>query len=488
MRPINLNILLCVLLAGCNVGKDYVRPSIEMPEAFKETEGWKIAQPRDSQLSSHWWEMFEDVRLNALEAQVEQANQSVSQAQAQYQKAQHLVQSAQAGYLPILNLTGTTNRFQAASGQNVAVSGVRNLFGSALSVAWEPDVWGSVSREVESATSNAQASAATLQGITLSAQATLAQNYFQLNILDELKKLFDETLRSYEKTVTIIKNRYAVGMVAKSEVMQAQTQLETVRAQSINLGVQRAKLEHAIAVLIGKTPAELTLTPETLKVTLPEIPISIPSDLLERRPDIASAERKMAAANAQIGIAKAAYYPTLNLASTSGYQSNDLNSLFNVAKQYWALGPASLALAIFDGGTKNAQYKQTLDEFDSSVAAYRQTVLSSFQEVEDNLAALRILSQQILAQQKAVESANLTLTLTLNQYSAGTISFLNVLTAQTTALSNQQTAMQLQGERLLACVQLIKALGGGWHDTQLPTVEESGGERHWTDFLNFPMN
>jgi NodT family efflux transporter outer membrane factor (OMF) lipoprotein len=352
MRPINLNILLCVLLAGCNVGKDYVRPSIEMPEAFKETEGWKIAQPRDSQLSSHWWEMFEDVRLNALEAQVEQANQSVSQAQAQYQKAQHLVQSAQAGYLPILNLTGTTNRFQAASGQNVAVSGVRNLFGSALSVAWEPDVWGSVSREVESATSNAQASAATLQGITLSAQATLAQNYFQLNILDELKKLFDETLRSYEKTVTIIKNRYAVGMVAKSEVMQAQTQLETVRAQSINLGVQRAKLEHAIAVLIGKTPAELTLTPETLKVTLPEIPISIPSDLLERRPDIASAERKMAAANAQIGIAKAAYYPTLNLASTSGYQSNDLNSLFNVAKQYWALGPASLALAIFDGGTK----------------------------------------------------------------------------------------------------------------------------------------
>jgi NodT family efflux transporter outer membrane factor (OMF) lipoprotein len=276
-------------------------------------------------------------------------------------------------------------------------------------------------------------------------------------------------------------------MVAKSDVMQAQTQLESIRAQSINLGVQRAKLEHAIAVLIGKTPAELSLGTMPLDVSVPEIPMSLPSQLLERRPDIAAAERKMAAANAQIGFAKAAYYPSLNLAATNGFQTTDISSLFTLARRYWALGPAGAALTIFDGGAKNAQYKQAIDLFDASVAGYRQTVLTSFQEVEDNVAALRILAQEQETQNKAVDYANQALALTVNQYQAGTVSYLNVMTAQTAMLSNRQIALQLQGEQLLSSVLLIKALGGGWNDSFIPSPEKAAGETKWTDYLILPL-
>ena len=479
--------LLTAQLAGCTVGPDYVRPEAPTQKEFKESKGWKQAQPRDNALPSKWWEIFNDSKLNELEQQVATANQSIIQAEAQYRQAQHLVQSAESAFFPIANLTGTTNRFRAASGQSVAVSGVRNLFGVAGSIAWEPDIWGSVSRQVEANTGNAQASAATLQALRLSSQAALADDYFQLKTLDAQKALLDETVDAYSRTLQIIKNRYAVGMVAKSDGMQAETQLETVRAQSINLGVQRAKLEHAIAVLIGKTPAELSLAPAPLDLQPPVIPTSLSSELLERRPDIAAAERKIAAANAQIGVAKAAYYPSLNLAVTNGFQTSTLDTLLKSASRYWALGPAGAALTVFDGGAKNAQYKQTIDTFDASVAAYRQTVLTGFQEVEDNLAALRILDEEKQVQDKAVDAANQALALTINQYKAGTVSYVNVLTAQTAALSNQQTAVQLRGSRMSASVQLVKALGGGWNVAMLPSPEQAGGETKWTDYLILPV-
>lgn len=483
-------LLVCAItqFTGCIVGPDYVKPEAIVATEFKELKGWKTAQPSEISLSSKWWEIFNDPRLNALEEQVALANQSIIAAQAQYSQSQHLVQAAQSSFLPVLNMTGTTSRFQAATGQSVAVSGIRNLFGTAVSVAWEPDLWGKVARQVEENTGNAQSSAATLQALQLSLQATLAQNYFQLNVLDAQKALLDETVLTYEKTFEIVKNRYNVGIIAKSDVTQAQTVLESARAQAINLGIARSKLEHAIAVLIGKTPAEVSLNAKPLDVKPPAIPVVLPSELLERRPDIAAAERKMSAENAKIGIAKAAYFPTLNLSANNGFQTTDISTLFTIARRYWSLGPAAAAMTLFDGGIKNAQYKQAIDGFDASVATYRQTVLTSFQEVEDNVASLRILADEIEVQRKAVEAANKTLELMVNQYQAGTLSYLNIMTAQTAMLSNRQTAVSLQGEQLLASVLLIKALGGGWNETLVPTKDEAAGERTWTDYLIFPTD
>jgi NodT family efflux transporter outer membrane factor (OMF) lipoprotein len=481
--------LLTAQLLGCAVGPDYVRPVVNAPVNFKELKGWKQAQPRDNVLHGNWWEIFKDPELNKLEEQVIKANQSIAQAEAQYHQAQHLVQSARASLSPTGTATGTANRFRAASGgQSVAPSGVRNLFGTAFALAWQPDLWGSIRRQMEVNTGNAQASAATLQALRLTTQATLADDYFQLRVLDAQKALFDETVAAYEKTVKINKNRYEAGVVAKTDLVQSETQLESARAQAINLGVQRAKLEHAIAVLMGKAPADVSIKPIALTVTPPQIPVSLPSELLERRPDIASAERKVSAANAQIGVAKAAFFPTLNLATNTGFQSNSLDTLISTATRYWALGPAGAAMTLLDGGAKNAQYKQAMDGLDASVAGYRQVVLTSFQEVEDNLSALRILEEEAQVQQKAVDAAKKTLELTNNQYQAGTISYLNVMTAQTSALSNQQTAVQLLGNRLSASVLLVKALGGGWNVAMLPSRDEAGGEVKWTDFLPFPVD
>jgi len=476
-------------ITGCMVGPDYERPpQITLPAGFKEAKGWKQATPRDNVKIGKWWEIYHDPILNQLEEQVAVSNQSILQAEAQYRQAQHLVQSAAASFFPTVTFTNTFNRFKAATGQSVAVSGVRNLFGSAVGMAWEPDLWGSVRRQVEANKSNAQASAATLQALRLSSQTALAEDYFQMKVLDAQKALLDETIATYQKVLQITQNRYAVGVAAKPDVVQAQTQVETARAQAINLDVQRAKLEHAIAVLTGKSPAELTLKSTSLDVKTPDIPVKLPSELLERRPDIAAAERKIAAANAQIGVAKAAYYPTLNLAATNGFQSSGIDTLFNMAKRYWALGPASLAISLFDGGAKHSAYKQAIDGFDAAVAGYRQTVLTGFQEVEDNLAALRIFAEQTGVQQQAVDLSEQALKLTINQYKAGTVSYLNVMTAQNTSLTNRTTALQLQGQRLVASVDLIKALGGGWDVTMLPTPDQAGGEVKWTDFLIFPVD
>ena len=474
-------------LSACAVGPDYIRPQAPVATEFKEVKGWKTAQPRDTALSGQWWEIFNDPKLNELESQVA-SNQSLIQAEAQYRQAQGLVQSAQSSLLPVFNMNGSFNNFRSAQGQNNVVLGVRTLFNNSVAMAWEPDLWGKVRRQIEANTGNAQASAATLQALRLSIQSNLAVAYFQLKVLDAQRTLLDETVAAYQKTLDITKNRYAVGVVAKTDVVQADTQLQSAKAQAINLGVQRAKLEHAIAVLIGKSPAELSLAASALTTQAPAIPVSLPSELLERRPDIAAAERKVAAANAQIGIAKAAYFPTLNLAMSNGFQSTDVGDLFTVARRYWAFGPAAAALTVFDGGVKNAQYNQAIAGFDASVAAYRQAVLTGFQEVEDNLAALRILEEQAKVQDQAVASANQALALTNNQYQAGTVSYLNVMTAQTAALSNRQTAVQLQGDRLNAAVLLVKAMGGGWNETLLPTEEQAAGDRKWTDYLILPVD
>ena len=480
--------LLSAQLISCTVGPDYVRPSLNTPVNFKELKGWKQAQPRDTVLRGNWWEIFKDPTLNKLERQVATANFSIAQAEAQYRQAQHLVQSARSSYFPTANVTASVDRFRAASGQSVAVSGVRNLFGTAVGIAWEPDLWGSVRRQVEANASNAQASAASLEALKLSLQATLAENYFQLRAQDALKALLDENVALYSKTLSIIQNRYAVGIVSKTDVVQAEQQLQSLQADAIALGVLRAKLEHAIAVLIGKTPAEFAIAPEPFTLAPPAIPVSLPSDLLERRPDIANAERKVSAANAQIGVAKAAFFPSLSLAANNGFQNSTLSTLITAAGRYWALGPAGAALTLLDGGSKNAQYHQALDGLDASVAAYKQTVLTSFQEVEDQLAALRILEEQAQVQTQAVNSARTALALTLNQYQAGTISYTNVITAQTTALNNQETAVQLLGERLTASVLLVKSLGGGWQYRQLPSPDAAGGVVKWTDFLPYPVD
>lgn len=482
-----LAIICPIMLIACTVGPDYRRPSSAASTHFKELKGWKQAQPRDHELPGKWWEIFKDPYLNGLEEQVNIANQSIAQAEAQFRQAQSLVQSAAAAYFPTATADASVNRFRAASGQNVAVRGVKYLFSAALSTAWEPDLWGSIRRQVESSEASAQASAATLQALRLSTQATLAQDYFQLRALDAQIKLLNDTVENYAKTLKITQNRYTAGIAAKSEIVQAETQLESAQAQAINLGVQRAQLEHAIALLIGKAPAEFSIAIAPLNTLLPPIPVSIPSQLLERRPDIAAAERQVAAANAQIGVAKAAYFPTLSLAANNGTQANQFSDLLTSAARYWALGPAAITLPLFDGGARGAQMQQAIDAYDASVAAYRQAILVSFQEVEDNLAALKILEQEMRVQNKAVASAHKAVQLTTNQYKAGTVSYLNVMIDQAAALTNEKAAVDLQGQRLNAAVLLVKALGGGWNTSSLPSQDEVGGEVKWSQFLPIPV-
>jgi NodT family efflux transporter outer membrane factor (OMF) lipoprotein len=479
--------MLAALLAGCTVGPDYVRPPMPTPAAFKELKGWKQAQPGDHLIPGKWWEIFQDPQLNTLEEQVAVSNQSVAQAVAQYHQAQALVQSARSAYFPTATATSSVNRFRAASGTNVAVPGVRYLYSENFSTTWQPDLWGAVRRQVESNIGSAQASAGTLQALRLSTQATLAQDYFQMRALDAQKKLLDETVESYRKSLELTQNRYAVGVVARTDVVLAEAQLESARAQAIDVGVLRAQMEHAVAVLTGKAPAELSLPAAPLTAVPPPIPAGVPSQLLERRPDIASAERQIAAANAQIGIAKAAYFPTVTLSANNGFQTNTLTSLFSMASRYWALGPSVAALTLFDGGARHAQMRQSIDAFDAAVANYRQTVLTGFQQVEDSLAALRIMEEEAQVQDKAVQAFRESLAMTVNQFKAGTVSYLNVMVAQAAALASENNAVQLKGRRLSAAVLLVTALGGGWDTTGLPAPDEAGGEVKWTDYLPLPV-
>lgn len=464
-----LNIIILVALTGCSVGPDYRRPDVTVPSAFKELKGWREAQPRDQEIRTKWWEAFGDSLLNSLEEQVNVSNQSVVLAESQYRQALAQVQQARANYFPTL---GTGAFFTRSAGPTGGDRSTSNQHQVALNASWELDVWGRVRRQVEAGTASAEASFADLQAMCLSMQTEVALNYFQLRTLDAQKKSLDETVAAYKKALDLTQNRYNAGVAAKADVVAAQTQLKSAQAQAIDVGVQRAQSEHAIASLIGKSPADFSLAPVEFKMPQLKIPVGLPSDLLERRPDVASAERKMAAANAQIGVAKAAYYPSFSLSGSMGYQSANLADLFTAPNFLWALGPMTLAATLFDGGVRQAQTKQAMAAYDGTVAFYRQTVLTSLQEVEDNLATLRILEEEAQVQEQAVNGARESVVLTTNQYKAGIVNYLNVVVVHTIALTNERTAIGISGQRLKAAALLVKALGGGWNTADNQKVSQ----------------
>ena len=486
--PLALALALLVLASACTVGPDYVRPSMISPDAYKELDGWKIANPRDGVPRGPWWEIFGDPQLNALEARVSISNQNLAVSEAQYRQARALVREARAAYFPTVTLglgytrlrqsttTGGSSRgTSAGSATSTGTSGSSGSSGGAFSdfqvgpdFSWEVDVWGRIRRTVESNRAAAQASAGDLEAARLSFQAELAQDYFQLRTLDAQKQHLDETVSAFEKFLRLTQDRFGSGVASKADVVQAETQLKTTQAQAIDVGVQRAQLEHAIAILMGQAPATFTLPATPLTATPPAIPVGVPSELLERRPDIAAAERRVAAANAQIGVAVAAFYPTITLNASSGFESSSLAQWFTAASHFWSVGPG-ISQTVFDGGLRRAQTDAARAAYDATVATYRQTVLTSFQGVEDNLAALRILEQENGVQEEAVKAARKSVDLTTDQYKAGTVSYLNVVTAQTIALTDEVTAIQIRGRQMAAAVLLVQALGGGWTAADLPS-------------------
>ena len=462
------------LLTACAIGPDYQRPEVQTPVAFKETAGWKLAEPRDELARGNWWSVFGDSELDQLIEQVSVSNQSLKVSEARYRQALALSQSARAGYAPTISASASSTRSRAASARSVGSNDIATNHNLSLSAGWELDVWGRIRRVVESNDASAKASAADLEAARLSLQSELANNYFQLRVNDAQKQLFADTITAYEKSLELTRNRYAVGVAGKVDVVQAETQLLSAQAQAIDLGVQRAQLEHAIAVFIGKAPADFSVrniessagASVDWKVAMPAVPVGLPSTLLERRPDIAAAERRAASANAQIGVAKAAYFPTLSLSASGGFSSPTLMNWISAPNRFWSLGP-SLAETLFDFGKRAALSDQAVATYDQNVATYRLTVLEAFQDVEDNVAALRILEQEAKVQAEAVRAARESVALTINQYKAGTISYLSVVTVQTALLSNERTSVGLLGRRLTATVGLIRALGGGWNASDL---------------------
>jgi len=464
------------LLGGCMVGPNYVRPPTAPPAAFREAGDWKPAQPRDAVSRGRWWEIFGDPRLNALAEQVDVSNQNVRVAEARLRQAEALVEQSRAGLWPTLAVTASATRSRSpnVAGTSGNSTVPVNVFNLPLTASWAPDLWGSVRRTIEGNVASAQASAANVANARLLAQAQVAINYFQLRVLDTRRNLLDTSVAAYQKSLELTRNRYNAGVAGRVDVVQAETQLRSTQAQAIDVGVQRAQLEHAIAILIGKAPAEFSFAAERLAVGIPEIPPGLPSQLLERRPDIAAAERQMAAANAQIGVVQAAYFPALTLTASTGFRANSPPNWLTIPSRFWSVGPA-LAENLFDGGLRRAVSKQAQAAYDANVAIYRQAVLAAFKEVEDNLAALRILEEEARAQDDAVQAARQSTELTLNQYKAGTVNYLNVVTVQATQLSNEANAVNVLGQRLVAAVTLVQALGGGWSATDLPVSGERSG-------------
>ena len=445
-----------VLLAGCSLAPKYVRPAVETPAAYKEAGDWKPALPRDDTRRGKWWEVFGDAQLNALEEQVSISNQSIVVAEAQYRQAQALAAQARSGLFP--SVTGSVSATRGEGGTRSTVSNQYNLV---ISPSWQADLWGGIRNSAAASAAGAQASAALLEGARLSVQGELALDYFQLRILDATRQLLDDSVAAFQKSLDMTRNRYEAGVAGRVDVVQAQTQVETTRSQAIDVGVQRAQLEHAIAILLGKPPSKFSLPRAPLNTAMPVIPVGVPSELLERRPDIAAAERRVAAANAQIGVAKAAFFPALTLSASGGFQSSSFPDWLIMPSRLWSIGPA-IAQSIFDAGLRRALSDQALAAYDANVAAYRLTVLGGFREVEDNLSALRILEQEAGVQDVAVRAARQSVELTLNQYKAGTVSYLNVVTVQATQLVNERTAVSILGRRLVATVALVESLGGGW--------------------------
>jgi NodT family efflux transporter outer membrane factor (OMF) lipoprotein len=440
---------------------------------------WKPSQPQDQVLRGKWWEVFGDPQLNALEERIEVSNQNLRIVEAQFRQARDLIRINRSGFYPTVSAGPSITGEQLSKNAPSAVTNAGQTLGDFVlpfDLSYEVDAWRRIHRAVEAARENAQASAADLETARLSLHAELAADYFLLRGLDAQRQLLDSTVIAYQKALDLTQNRYIGGLAAKAEVAQAETQLETTQAQDIDLGVARAQYEHALAALVGQPASTFSIPASPLNLTPPRIPVGLPSDLLERRPDVAAAERRVAAANAQIGFAKTAYYPTLTLSAAGGLEGDTITKWFAWPSRFFALGP-SLVETLYDAGLRHAVTDEAWAGYDANVAAYRQSVLTAFQDVEDNLAALRILEQESAKQQQAVQSAERSLALSTNRYKGGLVTYFEVITAQSIALSNERTAVDILTRRMNSSVLLIKALGGGWNAASLPSLASKGPEQ-----------
>ena len=456
-----LAVVLALGVAGCAVGPDYQRPApppgSDAP-AFKESGLWRPAASPQTDLQPEWWQAYGDAQLNALVAQANLANPTLAQAEAQYRQAQALLQGARAAFYPTVGLDVSAGRARSISN---GLASLDNSHAWSLHASWEPDLWGGVRRSVEAADAGAQASAADLAAARLAVQAAVVNNYLQLRLLDRQQDLYASTIEGYRKALALTQAQHRAGVATRADVALAQNTLASAQAQAVDVNLTRRQLEHALAVLLGQTPASFTLPAAPLQATLPATPPGLPSQLLERRPDIAAAERRVAAANAQIGVAQSAYFPNLTLGASGGYQGSGFGPWFAAPGRVWALG-ASLAATLFDGGARSAQVERARAALDAAAGGYRQTVLTGFQEVEDNLAALAELERERVAQDEAARAAHESLRILLAQYRAGTTPYTTIITAQALALTADRAVLQVQGRQFAASVALIKALGGGW--------------------------
>jgi NodT family efflux transporter outer membrane factor (OMF) lipoprotein len=468
-----------LLFTGCAVGPKYKKPAVPVPPAYKEMGDWKTAQPNDQNLGGNWWEIFQDPQLNALEQQINASNQNLKAAVAQYQQSRAALRYVRADYYPTVTAAPSASRQRYSNNrppQSSNLDGITfNDFVLPVNFSYQVNAWGRVSKNVESYREQAQASAADLAVVNLSMHAELAIDYFAARSLDAEEKLLQDTVTQYEQAFQLNEDRYQGGLASEVEVEQARTILETTRAQMVDVGVARAQFEHATAVLLGKTPAEFTLPPLPLTTPPPSIPVGIPSTLLERRPDIAGAERRVASANAQVGLAKTAYYPLVDIVGSGGFESGTIGTLLQGPSGFWAVG-SSAVVTLFDVGRRRAANDQAKASYDASVASYRETVLKAFQQVEDNLAALRVLEHEAGIQSTAVEAAQRSLSLSNTRYEGGVTSYLEVITAQNAALADEVTAVNILGRRMANAVLLIEALGGGWDSADLPQHPECCGK------------
>ena len=479
-------LLLPFLLSACMVGPDYQKPDAPVSVTYKELQGWTVAEPQDATGRGDWWSVYRDPQLDMLELQLNVSNQTIKQFEAQYRNAVALVQEAQANLFPVAALNTSVTRSSGFSGSGRSSSGAltgtssvsvggggapRTQYTVEGTITWDLDVWGRVRRQVESQLAGAQVSAADLANAQLSAQATLATDYFNLRAEDSLQALLQQTVAYYQRALDIVQNQHAAGTVSAADVVTARAQLEGARAQLVGVGVQRALFEHAIAVLTGHPPADLTIPVGALTSDAPVLPPGLPSTLLQRRPDIAAAERQMQEENALIGVQIAAFYPDISLSTLGAFIGSPLSQLFTVANRTWSLG-AGASETLFSGGARTAAVAAARATYDQSVANYRQVVLTALQQVEDELSSLRILEQQKHAEDIAVAAAQRAVDVTFNQYRAGTVAYTSVITEQTTLLADQQAQLAVQQSRLVASVALIEALGGGWSISQLPQRED----------------
>ena len=455
-----------LLLSACAIGPDYQRPESAAAADYKEAAGWTRANPSDALARGAWWELYGDAQLNGLVEKLNSSNQTVAQSEAQFRQAQALVRSARGAFLPSADLSvGKTRSSQGTGSSNSSLtsssSGIRDTLNAQVGVSWEADVWGKLRRGLEANEASAEASLADLAAMRLSQQSELVQNYLQRRVIDEQKRLLQATVEAYQRSLKMSENQYKAAISGKDAVAQAQTQLRNTQANMIDLIWQRAQFENAIAVLTGQAPSGFSLAETTTVPALPQIPLSLPSQLLERRPDIASAERSIIAANANIGVAKAAYYPDFSLSLQGGYSSSQYQDWISVPNRFWSVGP-KVSLPLFDGGQRSAEVDRNEALYDQTVAKYRQTVLDGLREVENYLVQLKVLGDEAVVQEQALESARESLRLTSNQYKAGLIAYLDVVVVQATALNTERNVLNLRQSRLIASVKLIAALGGGW--------------------------